>query len=119
MRAEEISAWVEQAQAACESAKDLDGLKVVRTAHSGDKSPIALASRALGSMSAEEKVVFGKLIGDAKASIAQSLASALLRLEALRDQKILLEEVVDITLPVNRAQIIPLEQCRIRSLLNQ
>ena len=63
MRAEEISVWVNDAKEACASAKDLDSLKSVRTAHVGDKSPIALASRSLGSMSAEDKVVFGKLIG--------------------------------------------------------
>jgi phenylalanyl-tRNA synthetase alpha chain len=102
MRAEEISAWVNEAKEACASAKDLDSLKSVRTAHIGDKAPISLASRALGSMSAEDKVVFGKLIGDAKASISEFIMGATKKLEAQRDQKILLEEVVDITLPLNR-----------------
>jgi len=102
MRAEEISAWVDDAKAACASAKDLESLKLVRTAHAGDKSPVALASRTLGSMSADDKVVFGKLIGEAKASISEFIAVATKSLEAQRDQKILLDEVVDITLPVNR-----------------
>ena len=60
MRVEEISAWVEDARKAFASATDLDSLKVARLAHSGDKSPIALASRALGSLSPEEKASFGK-----------------------------------------------------------
>ncbi|NDC52167.1 MAG: phenylalanine--tRNA ligase subunit alpha [Actinobacteria bacterium] len=103
MRVEEISTWVEDARKAFASARDLDSLKVARLAHLGDKSPIALASRALGSLSPEEKASFGKLIGEAKAAIAQYLADATVVLEAERDRKVLLEEVVDITLPVNRS----------------
>ena len=103
MRVEEISTWVEDARKAFASASDLDSLKAARLAHSGDKSPIALASRALGSLSPEDKASFGKVIGEAKAAIAQSLADATALLEAERDRKVLLEEVVDITLPVNRS----------------
>ncbi|MEY5030942.1 MAG: hypothetical protein RLZZ334_889 [Actinomycetota bacterium] len=103
MRVEEISTWVEDARKAFASATDLDSLKVARLAHSGDKSPIALASRALGSLSPEDKASFGKVIGEAKAAIAQALAEVTAALEAERDRKVLLEEVVDITLPVNRS----------------
>ena len=103
MRVEEISTWVEDARKAFASATDLDSLKAARLAHAGDKSPIALASRALGSLSPEDKASFGKVIGEAKAAIAQSLADATAVLEAERDRKVLLEEVVDITLPVNRS----------------
>jgi phenylalanyl-tRNA synthetase alpha chain len=49
MRVEEISTWVEDARKAFASASDLDSLKAARLAHAGDKSPIALASRGLGS----------------------------------------------------------------------
>ena len=103
MRVEEISTWVEDARKAFASATDLDSLKVARLAHAGDKSPIALASRGLGALSPEDKASFGKVIGDAKAAIAQALAEATAVLEAERDRKVLLEEVVDITLPVNRS----------------
>jgi phenylalanyl-tRNA synthetase alpha chain len=54
-------------------------------------------------MSPEDKASFGKVIGEAKAEIAQALAEATAVLEAERDRKVLLEEVVDITLPVNRS----------------
>jgi phenylalanyl-tRNA synthetase alpha subunit len=57
----------------------------------------------LGSLSPDEKASFGKVIGEAKAEIAQALAEATATLEAERDRKVLLEEVVDITLPVNRS----------------
>jgi phenylalanyl-tRNA synthetase alpha subunit len=87
MRVEEISTWVEDARKAFASASDLDSLKAARLAHAGDKSPIALASRGLGSLSPEDKASFGKLIGDAKAAIADALAQATAILEAERDRK--------------------------------
>ena len=76
MRVEEISTWVQDAREAFASATDLDSLKTARLAHAGDKSPIALASRGLGALSPEDKASFGKVIGEAKADIAQALAHA-------------------------------------------
>ena len=102
MDSKEVAVWVKDAQAAFLSAGDLDELKSARLAHMGDKAPISLASRSLGSFSPDEKASFGKVIGDAKAQIATSLESATKKLENIRDQKVLLEEVVDITLPASR-----------------
>lgn len=103
MNADDISSWVEDAQKAFSAASDLELLKVARLAHAGDKSPIALASRALGTLAPDEKASAGKSIGEAKAKIAIALADATTRLEDERDKKILLEEIVDITLPVRRS----------------
>ena len=103
MREDEVAEWISDARTAFNAATDMDSLKSARLNHAGDKSPVALASRALGTMSPEEKASFGKIIGEAKAEIATALASATAVLEAERDRKVLLEEVVDITLPVNRA----------------
>ncbi len=105
MRAEEIALWVEDARKAFASASDLDSLKSARLGHAGDKSPISGASRTLGSLSAEEKITFGKIIGQAKAQIATALENRTLELENIRDTKVLLEEVVDITLPATRSHI--------------
>lgn len=95
--------WVEEAAAAFSSAVDLDQLKSARLAHAGDKSPIAQASRSLGSAPAEERATLGKMIGDAKASITSALDSRRATLESERDAKVLLEEIVDVTLPSSRA----------------
>ena len=97
--AQELAIWVNQALAAIESASDLDQLKIARLAHSGDKSPIAQASRALGSLPAEEKAGAGKQIGEARAAISNAISTRSVILEAERDVKVLLEEVVDVTLP--------------------
>ena len=102
MDSKEVAGWVKDAHAAFLSAGDLDELKSARLAHIGDKAPISLASRSLGSLSPDEKASFGKVIGDAKAQIATALESATKKLENIRDQKVLLEEVVDITLPASR-----------------
>lgn len=102
MDSKEVAGWVKDAQAAFLVATDLDELKSARLAHMGDKAPISLASRSLGSLSPDEKASFGKIIGDAKAQITSALDSATKKLESIRDQKVLLEEVVDITLPASR-----------------
>jgi phenylalanyl-tRNA synthetase alpha chain len=102
MDSKEVAGWVKDAQAAFLVATDLDELKSARLAHMGDKAPISLASRSLGSLSPDEKASFGKIIGDAKAQITSALDSATRKLESIRDQKVLLEEVVDITLPASR-----------------
>ena len=103
MNPQEIEGWLAQAAAAFTAATTLDELKVARLAHVGDKAPISLASRALGSLSPEEKASSGKLIGEAKAELGRLLAEATAKLEAERDARVLIEEVVDITLPVQRA----------------
>jgi len=102
MDSKEVAGWVKDAQAAFLSAGDLDELKSARLAHMGDKAPVSLASRSLGSLSPDEKASFGKVIGDAKAQSTSALDSATKKLENVRDQKVLLEEVVDITLPASR-----------------
>lgn len=99
MNPQKINEWVSAAKLAFAGAGDLDELKAARLAHAGDKAPISLASRGLGSLSLDEKAAFGKIIGEAKAAIASALADDTARLEIARDQKILLEEVVDVTLP--------------------
>jgi len=97
-----LQQWVDEAVAAISLASDLDQLKSARLAHSGDKSPIALASRALGTAPAEDRARLGKMIGDARAAVSIALDSRKEVLEALRDEKVLLEESVDVTLPSAR-----------------
>ena len=105
MNPAEINSWVRSAKSAFAAAADLDQLKNARLAHAGDKSPIAGASRALGSVAPEQKAELGKLIGSARAEINEALEVRTKKLEALRDQKVLLEEVVDITLPAIREHL--------------
>lgn len=105
MNPAEIDLWVSNAKEAFAKAGDLDQLKNARLAHAGDKSPIAGASRSLGTVPADQKAELGKVIGSARAEINSALDARTLELEALRDQKVLLEEVVDITLPSIREHL--------------
>ena len=99
----EVAQWVDQARSAFAAAQDLDSLKDARLAHAGDKSPIALASRSLGSLPADQKASVGKIIGEAKAAIAAALDEATAKLEREQDERVLRDEVVDITLPASRS----------------
>jgi phenylalanyl-tRNA synthetase alpha chain len=103
MNPAEINSWISDAKKAFAVASDLEALKEARILHTGDKSPIALASRSLGALSPEQKASAGKAIGDAKAAIGSALEEATSKLEAIRDEKVLREEVVDITLPLRRS----------------
>ena len=105
MNLADINQWVADAKSAFAAAADLDQLKAARLAHAGDKSPISGASRALGSVPADQKAELGKVIGAARSEISAALDARTAELEILRDQKVLLEEVVDITLPALREHI--------------
>ena len=103
MNSADVQTWIKDAEKAFSQATDLESLKTARLAHLGDKAPISLASRSLGSLAADEKASSGKVIGEGKAAIAAALQKATDKLEGERDAKVLLEEVVDITLPVKRS----------------
>lgn len=105
MNPAEIQKWVESAKSAFAAASDLDQLKSARLTHAGDKSEIAGASRSLANVPADQKAELGKLIGSARAEINAALEKRNQELEILRDQKVLLEEVVDITLPAIREHL--------------
>jgi len=91
-----------EALAAITGALDLDALKEVRSAHAGDKSPIAKANQQLGSLSPEERAAFGKIIGQAKNQVAVALEERTKVLEAERDARVLIEERVDVSIPARR-----------------
>ncbi|MEV0893487.1 phenylalanine--tRNA ligase subunit alpha [Promicromonospora sp. MEB111] len=84
-------------------AGDLDALKVVRTQHTGDRSALALANRGIGALPGPDKAKAGKLVGPRRGRINQAIAARQSELEAERDAHVLLEETVDVTLPVRRS----------------
>ncbi|GAA2222788.1 phenylalanine--tRNA ligase subunit alpha [Promicromonospora sukumoe] len=83
-------------------AGDLDALKAVRTQHTGDRSALALANRGIGALPGPDKAKAGKLVGPRRGRINQAIAARQTELEAARDAHVLLEETVDVTLPVQR-----------------
>jgi len=100
--AEAVSAVVDAALQAVAGADSLDALRAVRTAVTGDRSPIALANREIGGLQGPDKATAGKILGPARGRINQALSARQVELEAERDARVLVEESVDVTLPVDR-----------------
>ncbi len=102
---ESVDHMVAQALQAIDQAGDLAQLKEVRLAHFGDRSPLALANREIGALPPAAKAEVGKRVGQARARIKDSLALREEQLEQERDQQVLLQEVVDVTVPTDRGWV--------------
>ncbi len=90
------------ALAALAAATSLAELKAVRVAHQGDKSPLALANREIGALPPSAKAAAGKAVGQARGRVAAALMARQGELEAERDARILIDEAVDVSMPVGR-----------------
>ena len=101
---EKINADEKSAIAAINSAKNVEELKQVKIEYIGDKSPLAKANQALGSLDPQQRAEFGKIIGAAKNQVNQVFAQKSQALESEKDAQVLLTERVDVTLP-NRQQL--------------
>ncbi len=99
---EAVAAARDAALAAIATAADLDALKVVRLEHGGDRSPLALANREIGSLPPAAKAEAGKRVGAARALVKRALADREVVLAAERDERVLVEEAVDVTVPTDR-----------------
>lgn len=100
-----VSGMVSDAKAAIAAASDLNELKEARLAHAGDRSPLALANREIGALPPAAKAEVGKRIGQARGEIKTALDARQAELEAERDERVLIEEAVDVTLPVVREPV--------------
>lgn len=98
-------AAVEAALAAVTAASSLEELKALRPQHQGDKSPLALANREIGALPPSAKAEAGKRVGQARGRVNQAFAARQAELEAERDERILVEEAVDVTRPVARSPL--------------
>jgi phenylalanyl-tRNA synthetase alpha chain len=102
LSAADVSAITEEALSAISSANSLEDLKEVRIAQVADRSPIARANQSLGKIPNEERAEFGKLIGAARSQINLAYSNREAALAAERDQRVLTQERVDVTLPLGR-----------------
>jgi phenylalanyl-tRNA synthetase alpha chain len=103
LSAGELERMLGEARAAITQARDLDELKAARLAHAGDRSPLKLANREIGALPPAARAEAGKRVGGALAEVGAALAARQNELEAERDQRVLTEETVDVTLPWDRA----------------
>jgi phenylalanyl-tRNA synthetase alpha chain len=103
LHADEVIDMRDNALAAIESAADLDALRAVKVAHDGDRSPLALANREIGALPPAARAETGKRVGGARAAVRRALDERRIALEAERDERVLVEETVDVTLPWDRS----------------
>lgn len=100
-----VQAAVADALAAIDAATDAAGLRAARTAHAGESSPISRFSAAIKALPNEEKASAGRLVGQARASVAAALEAqeevVLRREEASR----LADEALDVTALADRQRL--------------
>jgi phenylalanyl-tRNA synthetase alpha chain len=96
-----LDAAVAAAAAAFAAAGSLEMLKDARLAHV-DRGPVLAARREIGALPPSARADAGKRVGAAKARIDAAFAARLAELEAQRDERILLVETEDVTMPTGR-----------------
>ena len=97
-----VAAAVQTALRDIGDAANLEALKAVKIAHTGDRSPLALANRGIGALDKSEKAAAGKLVGQSRGQVSRALAQRQAELEEQREQEVLVAEAIDVTLPVQR-----------------
>ena len=102
---EAVRAMVDAALADIAAASDLDELKAARLAHAGDRSPLALANREIGALPPAAKAEVGKRMGEARGRVKAALDARTIELEGERDTRVLVEEAIDVSLPVDRRTV--------------
>jgi len=103
LKAEQVEAMRDAALAAIAAASDLAELKQVRLEHAGDRSPLALANREIGALPPQARKEAGQRVGQARGAVNQALGQRQAVLEAEHEERMLVEETVDVTLAVDRA----------------
>ena len=99
---EEVARARDDAIAAIAASQDLDELRAVRLEHVGDKSALARANREIGALPPQAKADAGRRVGEARSAVRLAADAREAELEARRDERILLDETVDVTLPTDR-----------------
>jgi phenylalanyl-tRNA synthetase alpha chain len=99
---EALTAAVSDARHAFDAAPDLDALARAKTEHLGDRSPIALARQALGSLPKSDRADAGRLVNVARSETQAAYDDRLVALRAVRDAAALVAERIDVTLPSTR-----------------
>ncbi|MDA3629153.1 phenylalanine--tRNA ligase subunit alpha [Saccharopolyspora oryzae] len=99
---ETLDRAVVEAGKAFGAAADLEELAAVKPAHLGDRSPLLTARREIGALPPKARSDAGKRVNQAREAIQRAFDDRRAVLEAERDQRVLREESVDVTLPWDR-----------------
>ncbi|ONI71074.1 phenylalanine--tRNA ligase subunit alpha [Actinosynnema sp. ALI-1.44] len=99
---ETLQQAVDKAKAEFSAADSLDALAVVKPAHLGDKSPLMVARREIGALPPKARSEAGKRVNETQAAIKAVFDERRAQLEIERDERVLRDETVDVTLPWGR-----------------
>jgi len=94
---EAVAAAVQAALAAIADAADTAALRAARSAHSAEGSPLAQLNARLRDVAPDRKAEFGKLVGQARAQVAQALTARDAELAVAEEAQRLADEAVDVT----------------------
>jgi phenylalanyl-tRNA synthetase alpha chain len=97
-----LKAAVAAAERAFAEASDLAELAAVRPAHLGDRAPVLLARRELGSLPGPDRAEAGRRVNAARQRVQEAFDARRAVLVEERDARVLAEEAVDVTLPWDR-----------------
>ncbi|MEQ1735295.1 MAG: phenylalanine--tRNA ligase subunit alpha [Rhodoglobus sp.] len=97
-----VAAATDAALAAFAAAATMDQLRVARAAHAGETSPVALLNASLKTIAPEARAAAGKLVGQARAAVAQALAAREAELAVAEENDKLASEAVDVTAVATR-----------------
>ncbi|MDO5034220.1 MAG: phenylalanine--tRNA ligase subunit alpha [Actinomycetaceae bacterium] len=100
--AEQMDALVREALQAIEGASSLEELAEAKRVHFGDGAPVALASKAIGSLPGSDRAAAGTAVGAARKAITSALDERKVTLEAEEEARALVAETVDVSAPVKR-----------------
>ncbi|MFC0108074.1 phenylalanine--tRNA ligase subunit alpha [Kibdelosporangium aridum] len=99
---ETLQQAVDKAKAEFSAADSLEALAGVKPAHLGEKSPLLVARREIGALPPKARSEAGKRVNEAQTAVKAAFDERRAQLEIERDERVLREETVDVTLPWDR-----------------
>lgn len=104
-RAKQLHEALVAGQLAFQQARDLAALAEAHSAHLGNRSAVALARREIGGLAPQERAEVGRTVNEVLAALTAAHSARREKLEAERDERMLAEERVDVTLPWDRQPV--------------
>nr|WP_042187190.1 phenylalanine--tRNA ligase subunit alpha [Kibdelosporangium sp. MJ126-NF4]CEL17880.1 Phenylalanyl-tRNA synthetase alpha chain [Kibdelosporangium sp. MJ126-NF4]CTQ90896.1 Phenylalanyl-tRNA synthetase alpha chain (EC 6.1.1.20) [Kibdelosporangium sp. MJ126-NF4] len=96
---ETLQQAVDKAKAEFSAADSLEALAGVKPAHLGDKSPLMVARREIGALPPKARSEAGKRVNETQNAVKAAFDERRAQLEIERDERVLRDETVDVTLP--------------------
>ena len=100
--AQAVTAAVNEGIRKIEKASSSEELKAIKTQYAGAESAMTQASKAIGSLPADQKKEAGKLMGKLRADFGRAFGTKQQQIKAEEEQRALAAETVDMTLPIRR-----------------